>query len=88
MTNRRDFLKKMAAVSVAGMLPGSTVSPGHLGKEAMTESDSDRLRRLCLEKLPDRFEQACFPQAIRRLNHELAILDSVGRASSPQDGLA
>lgn len=80
MTTRRDFLKKATVIPVAGMLPGSVVCPGSPRKDARAETDMERLRRLCLDGLSDRYERACFPRATQRLEHELAILDRIGRA--------
>ena len=79
MTTRRDFLKKATVIPVAGMLPGSVVSPGSPRKDARAETDMERLRRLCLDRMPDRYERAYFVQATQRLDHELAILDRIGR---------
>ena len=79
MTTRRDFLKKTIVTPVAGMLPGSVVSSESPRRNSRIETDRERLRRLCLDRLPDRYEQACFRQATRWLDHELAILDRLGR---------
>jgi len=79
MTTRRDFLKRTTVIPVVGMLPASIASHGRLGRDAKPETNLERLRRLCLDRLQDRYEQACSPAAIRRLDHELAILDRLGR---------
>lgn len=80
MTTRRDFLKKATVIPVAGMLPGSVVSPGSPRRNARAETDMQRLRRLCLDRLSDRYDKALFLLAAERLDHELAILDRIGRA--------
>ena len=80
MTTRRDFLKKATVIPVMGMLPGSTASHENPRRDAKAEADLERLRQLCLARLPHRYEQTRFPQATGRLNHELAILDLLGRA--------
>jgi|LSQX01.2.fsa_nt_gb DNA polymerase III alpha subunit len=79
MSSRREFLRKTALIPVAGMLPGSVVSVGSPKGNVRPETNLERLRRLCLDRLRDRYEQACFPSAIRRLDHELATLDRLGR---------
>ena len=79
MTTRRDFLKKTTVILVMGMLPGSVSFSGSPRRNARTETDVERLRRLCLDRLPDRYDQACFLQATERLNYELATLGRLGR---------
>jgi DNA polymerase III alpha subunit len=79
MTTRREFLKKTAVIPVAGMLPGSLASVGSPKGNVSPETNLERLRRHCLDRLPDRYEQASFPLAIRRLDYELAISDRLGR---------
>jgi DNA polymerase III alpha subunit len=79
MTSRREFLKKTAVIPVAGMLPGSVVFLGSPKGNVRPETNLERLRRRCLDRLLHRYEQAWFPSAIRRLDHELAILDRLGR---------
>ena len=80
MTTRREFLKKITVIPVAGMLPASVVCSGDQGRTNGAKANLDRLRRLCLNRLLDQYEQACFARAARRLDHELAILDRIGRA--------
>ena len=79
MPNRREFLKETAVIPVAGMLPVMGRSVGCPNGNVQTETDLERLRRLCLAGLSGRYEQGCFPSARRRLDHELAILDRLGR---------
>jgi len=79
MSTRRDFLKKTAVIPVVGMLPSSVVSHGSQKGDAKAETDLERLRRLCLAKVPHRYEQTRLSQATGRLNHELAILEPLGR---------
>lgn len=79
MTTRRDFLKKTTVIPVVAMLPDSAVTSGSRRRNPRAETDRERLQRLCLGKLPDRYEQARFPQATQRLYQEVAILDRLGR---------
>ena len=79
MTTRRNFLKKTTVIPVMGMLPASVVSHGSPRREAKAETNLERLRRLCLARVSDRYEQTRLPQATARLDHELAILDRLGR---------
>ena len=79
MTTRRDFLKQTTVIPVVGMLPASVVRSGKPRRTAGTETNLERLRRHCLDRLPGRYELSCFPSAIRRLDHELATLDRLGR---------
>ena len=79
MITRRNFLMKTTVTPVMGMLPESVVSLGIPAREAKAETNLERLRRLCLAGDSKRYEQAGFSQAIARLDHELAILDHLGR---------
>lgn len=78
MTTRRDFLKKTTVIPVVGMLPASNASRGDRSGKAKAETDLERLRRLCLARVCDRYEQTRLLQATARLDHELAILDRLG----------
>ena len=79
MTTRRDFLRKTTVIPVMGMLPSSVVSHGSQKEDAKVETDLERLRRLCLARISDRYKHTRFPHATGRLNRELAILDRLGR---------
>lgn len=47
--------------------------------EATAETNLEHLRRLCLARVSDRYEQTRLAQATARLDHELAIVDHLGR---------
>lgn len=79
MTTRREFVKRASAIPVVGLWLESVASSESPRRIASGNSGIQGLRQLCLDRLSDRYGQACFHQANRRLDHELAILDRLGQ---------
>jgi DNA polymerase III alpha subunit len=79
MASRRDFLSKTTLASLAAALPMSASFSQTPERNAMLASSTEHLRRLCQAKLSERYEPACVAHASERLNHELQVLDRLGR---------